>query len=140
MKKLNLKKYKDKYVSLKEIYRTIRKGLIFNNKQMSYSVYFNIMVVFLNEFIKQLAKEKEKVKLPKKMGSLFIKKELHKRPFHVQIDINESEKKGEIVKYKVPILNDYYNKLVWERASQYKRYKILPLKRFKELINTVKEY
>ena len=93
MKKLNLKKYKDKYVSLKEIYRTIRKGLIFNNKQMSYSVYFNIMVVFLNEFIKQLAKEKEKVKLPKKMGSLFIKKELHKRPFHVQIDINESEKK-----------------------------------------------
>ena len=54
--------------------------------------------------------------------------------------INESEKKGEIVKYKVPILNDYYNKLVWERASQYKRYKILPLKRFKELINTVKEY
>ena len=140
MRKLNLKKYKDKYVSLKEIYRTIRKGLIFNNKQMSYSVYFNIMVVFLNEFIKQLAKEKEKVKLPKKMGSLFIKKELHKRPFHVQIDINESEKKGEIVKYKVPILNDYYNKLVWERASQYKRYKILPLKRFKELINTVKEY
>ena len=140
MRKLNLKKYKDKYVSLKEIYRTIRKGLIFNNKQMSYSVYFNIMVVFLNEFIKQLAKEKEKVKLPKKMGSLFIKEELHKRPFHVQIDINESEKKGEIVKYKVPILNDYYNKLVWERASQYKRYKILPLKRFKELINTVKEY
>jgi len=140
MKKLNLKKYKDKYVSLKEIYRTIRKGLIFNNKQMTYSVYFNIMVSFLNEFIKQLAKEKEKVKLPKKMGSLFIKKELHKRPFHVQIDINESEKKGEVIKYKVPILNDYYNKLVWERASQYKRYKILPLKRFKELINTVKEY
>tara|TARA_A100001201_G_C4053545_1_gene190380 strand:- start:256 stop:678 length:423 start_codon:yes stop_codon:yes gene_type:complete len=140
MKKLNLKKYKDKYVSLKDIYRTIRKGLIFNNKQMSYSTYFNIMVLFLNEFIKQVAEEKEKIQMPKKMGKVYIKKELHKRPFHVQIDVNESERTGEIVKYKVPILNDYYNKLVWERASQYKRYKILPLKRFKELINTVKEY
>ena len=140
MKKLNLKKYKDKYVSLKDIYRTIRKGLIFNNKQMSYSTYFNIMVLFLNEFIKQVAEEKERIQMPKKMGQVYIKKELHKRPFHVQIDVNESERTGEIVKYKVPILNDYYNKLVWERASQYKRYKILPLKRFKELINTVKEY
>ena len=140
MKKLNLKKYKDKYVSLKDIYRTIRKGLIFNNKQMSYSVYFNIIILFLTEFIKQVAKEKEKIQMPKKMGQVYIKKELHKRPFHVQIDVNESEKTGKIVKYKVPILNDYYNKLVWERASQYKRYKILPLKRFKELINTVKEY
>ena len=140
MKKLNLKKYKDKYVNLKDIYRTIRKGLIFNNKQMSYSVYFNIIKLFLTEFIKQVAKEKEKIQMPKKMGQVYIKKELHKRPFHVQIDVNESEKTGKIVKYKVPILNDYYNKLVWERASQYKRYKILPLKRFKELINTVKEY
>tara|TARA_R100000329_G_scaffold140828_1_gene123304 strand:+ start:957 stop:1379 length:423 start_codon:yes stop_codon:yes gene_type:complete len=140
MKKLNLKKYKDKYVSLKDIYRTIRKGLIFNNKQMSYSVYFNIIILFLTEFIKQVAKEKEKIQMPKKMGQVYIKKELHKRPFHVQIDVNESEKTGKIVKYKVPILNDYYNKLVWERASQYKRYKILPLRRFKELINTVKEY
>ena len=140
MKKLNLKKYKDKYVSLKDIYRTIRKGLIFNNKQMSYSVYFNIIILFLTEFIKQVAKEKEKIQMPKKMRQVYIKKELHKRPFHVQIDVNESEKTGKIVKYKVPILNDYYNKLVWERASQYKRYKILPLKRFKELINTVKEY
>ena len=140
MKKLNLKKYKDKYVSLKDIYRTIRKGLKFNNKQMSYSVYFNIIILFLTEFIKQVAKEKEKIQMPKKMGQVYIKKELHKRPFHVQIDVNESEKTGKIVKYKVPILNDYYNKLVWERASQYKRYKILPLKRFKELINTVKEY
>jgi len=107
---------------------------------MSYSTYFNIIVLFLNEFIKQVAEEKEKIQMPKKMGQVYIKKELHKRPFHVQIDVNESEKQGKIIKYKVPILNDYYNKLVWERSSQYKRYKILPLKRFKELINTVKEY
>jgi|TARA_A100001201_G_scaffold24852_1_gene28089 hypothetical protein len=140
MKKLSLKKYKDKYVSLKEIYRTIRKSLIFNNRQMSYSSYFNIIVSFLDELIKQVAEEKEKVQLPKKMGSIYIKKEFHKRPFHVQIDVNESEKTGKLVKYKVPILTDYYNKLVWERPTTYKKYKILPLRRFKELINTVKEY
>tara|TARA_R100001198_G_C5101227_1_gene133229 strand:- start:48 stop:470 length:423 start_codon:yes stop_codon:yes gene_type:complete len=140
MKKLSLKKYKDKYVSLKEIYRTIRKSLIFNNRQMSYSSYFNIIISFLDELIKQVAEEKEKVQLPKKMGSIYIKKEFHKRPFHVQIDVNESEKTGKLVKYKVPILTDYYNKLVWERPTTYKKYKILPLRRFKELINTVKEY
>lgn len=140
MKKLNLKKYKDKYVSLKDIYRTIRKSLIFGNKQMSYSVYFNIMTSFLSELIVEVAEEKEKVQLPRKMGSMYIKKELHKRPFHVQIDVNESEKTGKLVKYKVPILTDYYNKLVWERPARYKKYKILPLRRFKELINTVKEY
>ena len=140
MKKLSLKKFKDKYVSLKEIYRTIRKSLIFNNRQMSYSSYFNIIISFLDELIKQVAEEKEKVQLPKKMGSIYIKKEFHKRPFHVQIDVNESEKTGKLVKYKVPILTDYYNKLVWERPTTYKKYKILPLRRFKELINTVKEY
>ena len=140
MTKLNLKKYKDKYVSLKEIYRTIRKLLIFNNKQMTYSVYYNIIVDFFTELIKQVAVEKEQVRLPKKMGKIYIKKELHKRPFHIQIDINESEKTGQIVKYKIPILNDYYNKLVWERSSKYKRYKILPLNKFKRLINTIKEY
>jgi len=140
MKKLNLKKYKDKYVSFKEIYRTIRKNLIFNNKQMSYSTYFNIIIAFLDELIKQVAEEKEKIQLPKKMGSIYIKKEFHKRPFHVQIDVNESERTGKLVKYKVPILTNYYNKLVWERPTTYKKYKILPLRRFKELINTVKEY
>ena len=64
MKKPSLKKYKDKYVSLRDIYRTIRKGLIFSNKQMSYSVYFNIMISFLQELIKEVALEKEQVELP----------------------------------------------------------------------------
>lgn len=71
---------------------------------------------------------------------MYIKKEVHKRPFHIQIDIQESEKKGELVKYKVPIVDDFYNKLVWERPTTYKRYKILPLNKFKKLINKVKEY
>ena len=48
MKKPSLKKYKDKYVSLRDIYRTIRKGLIFSNKQMSYS--FTVLIISLNLF------------------------------------------------------------------------------------------
>lgn len=139
MKELKLKKYKDKYVSLKDIYRTIRKNLIFN-KQLTYSMYYKIVTAYMTELINSVAVDKEQFELPKNLGKLYIKKMEHKRPFHVQIDINESEKTGEIVKRKIPILTDFYNKLVWERPVKYKTYKALPLRRFKALINEVKEY
>jgi|TARA_R110000744_G_scaffold339895_1_gene445028 hypothetical protein len=139
MSELQLKKYKSKYISLKEIYRTIRKDLIFK-KQLSYSVYYKIITSYLTELINEVAINKEEFELPKLLGKLYIKKMSHKRPFHVQIDINESERTGVIVKRKIPILTDYYNKLVWERPVKYKTYKVLPLRRFKALINTVKEY
>jgi hypothetical protein len=139
MSELQLKKYKDKYIGLKEIYRTIRKDLIFK-KQLTYSVYYKIITAYLTELINQVAVEKEEFILPKKLGKLYIKKMEHKRPFHVQIDINESERTGEIIRRKIPILTDYYTKLVWERPVKYKTYKVLPLRRFKSLINEVKEY
>ena len=140
MKKLNLRKYKDKYKLIKDIYKPIRNELRVNNKRITYSTYFRVITCFLENVIHEVAVNKIKFEFPFSLGKLYIKKELHKRPFHVQIDINESEKKGELVKYKVPILDDFYNKLVWERATTYKRYKILPLNKFKKLINEVKEY
>tara|TARA_R100000951_G_scaffold44546_1_gene38063 strand:+ start:12352 stop:12774 length:423 start_codon:yes stop_codon:yes gene_type:complete len=140
MKELNLRKYKDKYKFIKDIYKPIRNELRINNKRITYSTYFKVITSFLEELIKEIAVEKAKFVLPYGLGKVYIKKELHKRPFHIQIDIKESEKKGELVKYKVPILDDYYNKLVWERPTTYKRYKILPLNKFKKLINRVKEY
>tara|TARA_R110002012_G_scaffold171303_2_gene336046 strand:+ start:2150 stop:2572 length:423 start_codon:yes stop_codon:yes gene_type:complete len=140
MKKLNLRKYKDKYKLVKDIYKPIRNELRVNNKRITYSTYFKVITCFLENLIHEVAVNKIKFEFPFSLGKLYIKKELHKRPFHVQIDINESEKKGELVKYKVPILDDFYNKLVWERATTYKRYKILPLNKFKKLINEVKEY
>lgn len=139
MSELQLKKYKDKYIGLKEIYRTIRKDLIFK-KQLTYSVYYKIITAYLTELINQVAVEKAEFILPKQLGKLYIKKMEHKRPFHVQIDINESERTGEIIRRKIPILTDYYTKLVWERPVKYKTYKVLPLRRFKSLINEVKEY
>ena len=122
MSELQLKKYKDKYISLKEIYRTIRKDLTFK-KQLTYSVYYKIITAYLTELINQVAVEKEEFILPKKLGKLYIKKMEHKRPFHVQIDINESERTGEIIRRKIPILTDYYTKLVWERpVNEVKEY------------------
>jgi len=88
MKKLSLKTYKNKYINIKDIYANINDVLVFNNKKMSYSVYFNILISFLQELIIELAQNKEQVQLPQKMGKMYIKKQLHKRPFHIQIDVN----------------------------------------------------
>ncbi len=140
MKKLNLRTYKDKYKFIKDIYKPIRNELRINGKRITYSIYFKVITCFLENIIHEVAVEKNKFVLPFSLGKMYIKKEVHKRPFHIQIDIQESEKKGELVKYKVPIVDDFYNKLVWERPTTYKRYKILPLNKFKKLINKVKEY
>ena len=64
----------------------------------------------------------------------------HKRPFHLRVDIKESDKLGKIIKYKVPILDDYYNKLIWIRPFRFCKCKMIPLSRFKRIINKVKEY
>ncbi len=140
MKKLNLRKYKSKYVALKDVYNSIKSTLTINNKRVSYSTYYKVITCFLRILMNQVAIEREKFTLPYNLGKVYIKKEQHKRPFHVRIDMQESEKQGQLVKYKVPILDDYYNKLVWERPTTYKRYKILPLNKFKKLINEVKDY
>ena len=71
---------------------------------------------------------------------VFLKKCKNKRPFHIRVYIAESERTGEVVKYKVPILDDYYNKLVWLRPKKFKKCKVLPLRRFKTVINETKEY
>ena len=59
----------------------------------------------------------DKMATPLKTGA--DKKE-HKRAFHYRIDINKSNKKGEKVIYKVPILDDYYYKIVWVRPHKYR--------------------
>jgi len=127
-------------VALKDVYNSIKSTLTINNKRVSYSTYYKVITCFLRILMNQVAIEREKFTLPYNLGKVYIKKEQHKRPFHVRIDMQESEKQGQLVKYKVPILDDYYNKLVWERPTTYKRYKILPLNKFKKLINEVKDY
>lgn len=77
------------------------------------------------------------VHLPNKMGYIYLDKKEHKRAFHYRIDINKSNKKGEKVIYKVPILDDYYYKIVWVRPHKYRNCKIMPLTKVKEIIKNI---
>ena len=73
------KKYKNKYVSVKDIFNTIKSGIriksVRTSRMLTYTEY-----------------------------------------------------------YKVPILDDEYTKVIWDRPYKFSKHKILPLKRFKEAI------
>tara|TARA_R100000544_G_C2206391_1_gene49523 strand:+ start:174 stop:614 length:441 start_codon:yes stop_codon:yes gene_type:complete len=132
------KKYKDKYVSLKDIYNSIKDSLRIEGQRgerpMSYAEYYSILEPFLDETINVIAKEQEVFKLPLKLGTVYIKKLPHTRPFHVRLDVEASKEKKEVVLYKVPILDEEYTKVMWDRPYKYNNYKILPLRRFKDII------
>lgn len=136
------KKYKDKYVSVKDVYNTIKHSIRVKSERgsriLSYSEYYAILSAFLDEVVDTVATKQEVFKMPSKMGNIYTKRLPHKRPFHVRIDIEETKKKGEVVLCKVPILDDEYIKLWWDRPYKYSKYKVLPLKRFKEQLNKQK--
>ena len=141
---MNIRDYKEKYVFLKDIFNKIKgsikvKGSV-RDRQLSYTEYRNVVSKYFDILINDTAVNRDKVKLPCKFGTIYMKKCKNKRPFHIRVDIAESEKRGEVVKYKVPILDNYYNKLVWLRPERFKKCKILPLYRFKKTIKEVKEY
>jgi hypothetical protein len=125
-------------VSIKDVYNTIKAGARVKSKygtrMLSYSEYYSIMEAFLDELIDVVVEEQEVFKMPLKMGQMYIKRLPHKRPFHVRVDYNKSKEEGQVVLYKVPILDDEYTKVMWDRPYKYSKYKILPLKRFKEKI------
>jgi hypothetical protein len=133
------KKYKDKYVSVKDIYNTIKHSVRVKSERgsriLSYGEYYSILSLFLDEVIHTVGKEQEVFKMPLRMGEMYTKRLPHRRPFHVRIDVKETAKKGEVVLYKVPILDDEYTKVWWDRPYKYSKYKVLPLKRFKEQLN-----
>ena len=141
---MNIREFKKKYTFLKDVYNKIRgeikvKGTT-KKRQLSYTEYRKIISKFFDILIEDVALKRDKSRLPYKFGTVYIKKCKNKRPFHIRLDIVESERTGKIVKYKVPILDDYYNKLVWLKPSRFRKCKILPLSRFKKVIKQVKEY
>ena len=131
-------KYKDKYVSIKDIYNSIKSSLRVKGERgdraMSYAEYYSIMEAFLDNTIDIVGRQQEVFKLPIKMGSIYTKKLPHKRPFHVRLDVRASKKENKTILYKVPILDDDYVKVMWDRPYKYNKYKVLPLSRFKEII------
>jgi nucleoid DNA-binding protein len=137
-------KFKDKYFFLRDVYNKIKGAIKIKGKarerQLSYKEYRDIVSKYFDILIEEVAENRNRVKLPARFGSVYIKKCEHKRAFHIRLDINETLKRREVVKYKVPILDDYYNKLIWTRPFKFCKCKIVPLSRFKKIINRVKEY
>jgi|TARA_B100000073_G_C23520855_1_gene487810 hypothetical protein len=141
---VDIRKFKDKYVFLKDVFSKIKKNIkvkgTIRDRQLSYTEYRSIVSKFFDVMIDEVASNREKARLPHRFGTIYVKKCKNKRPFHIRLDIAESERTGEVVKYKVPILENYYNKLVWLRPSKFKKCKVLPLSKFKKVIKEVKEY
>lgn len=125
-------RYKNKYISVREIYDSV-KGKIY--KKINYSLFYNIVKRYFEILIRDVVERNRSVSLPNQMGYVHLEERPHKRAFHIRADIKASKKKGELVYYKVPILDDFYKKLIWIRPTKYRNCKILPLGYSKRLIN-----
>tara|TARA_R100000700_G_C3135787_1_gene119312 strand:- start:315 stop:779 length:465 start_codon:yes stop_codon:yes gene_type:complete len=147
--KLFSRKHRDKYETARDIYNNIKKAVTikgewlkgqkkFREKQLDYKTYYSVIKKFFEILARDLVQKNELIHLPGDMGYLYLDKKQHKRAFHYRVDINESNNKGELVKYKVPILDDYYYKVVWKRPKKYSKCKIMPLGIFKEKIKKLK--
>jgi hypothetical protein len=132
------KKYKNKYILLREIYDNIKNNLYNGKKRMTYTVYYSIIKKFFTKLIREVVERLSLVHLPNGLGYIYLDKRPHKRPFHLRVDIEETNRTGELVKYKVPILDDYYYKLVWNKSARLVGSKILPLSIFKSEIKKLK--
>ena len=73
--------------------------------------------------------------LPNQMGYVYLDEKPHRRAFHIRVDNESTKEAGETVFYKVPILDDFYKKLVWVRPTKYRNCKIMPLGYSRKLIN-----
>jgi len=90
---------------------------------------------FFEILIRDVVERDRLVFLPNSMGYVYLDEKPHKRAFHIRTDIQASKEQGELVQYKVPILDDYYKKIAWVRPTKYKNCKILPLGYSKKIIN-----
>ncbi len=124
------RRYKDKYLTVKDVHDS-------SSKKLPYTRFYKIVKRFFEILFRDVVQRLDLVHLPNKMGYIYLDKKEHKRAFHYRIDINKSNKKGEKVIYKVPILDDYYYKIVWVRPHKYRNCKIMPLTKVKEIIKNI---
>ena len=127
-----LNKYKHKYISINDIYNIIKDKLY---KKINYSLFYNIVKRFFEILIRDLVLRKELIHLPAGFGYVYIDKKPHKRAFHIRVDREATLEAGKVIKYKVPILDDFYYKLVWMRPYKFRNCKIMPMGYFKKEIN-----
>ena len=125
-------RYKDRYILVKEIYKNIKDNLY---KKIDYSLFYKIVKRYCEIMIRDLVYRDRQVSLPNQMGYVYLDEKPHKRAFHIRTDMIASKNEGKLVKYKVPILDDFYKKIVWMRPTKYRNCKILPLGYSKKIIN-----
>ena len=107
------------YTTYKDIYNKISKRVRVEasgrkkTKSIPYSLYFNIVTKFFEILVRDLVIRKQRIFLPLNLGFLFVEKKEHTRAFHIRKDNTESKLKGEPVRYKVPILDNYYYKIIY---------------------------
>lgn len=139
------KKYRHKYTNIKDIWKSIRNKIKikrawsqrqnrFLEKNIQYKLFKDIVYRFFELLFEDVVNNKELVHLPCGMGYIYLDKKKNKRAFHYRVDINESNKQNKLVRYRVPILDDYYYKVVWVRPKQYSLCKIMPLTKVKKMI------
>ena len=105
------------------------------HKKIEYKLYYSIITKFFYILLRDISQRGREVQLPGTMGSVCLETVVQKRAFHYRVDNNATEKNKKTVFYKVPILNDYYTKLIWNRPKKYKTCKLIPLGYSKKIIN-----
>lgn len=132
------------YVTYKDIYKAISKRVRVEasgrkkTKSIPYSLFFKIVTKFFEILARDLIVRKQKILLPLGLGSLSLEQKEHRRAFHIRKDVKESKSKGFPVRYKVPILDNYYYKIKWTKFKKdlYKC-KLYPAKKVRELIKDI---
>ena len=130
------RKYKHKYISIKDIYHSIKDDLRFGKKGgvILFKEYYAVIKKFWEIVIRDLTERLDLIHLPMNMGYIFIGRNLHKRAFHYRTDFEESNKQQKLIKKRFPILDDYYYTINWGSKYKFFTCKILPLSRFKKAI------
>ena len=104
-------------------------------KNIDYKLYYNIIRRFFEILIRDVVERGHEVSLPNQMGYVYLDERPHKRAFHIRVDNEATKQAGETIFYKVPILDDFYKKLVWVRPTKYRNCKIMPLGYSRKIIN-----
>ena len=88
---MNIRDFKDKYVFLKDVFNNIKKNIKVKggkrDRQLSYTEYRNIVSNYFDILIEDVAVGRDKVKLPSRFGTVYVKKCKNKSPFHIRVDI-----------------------------------------------------
>mgnify|MGYP000022308325 CR=1 FL=1 len=85
-------KYKDKYTSIKDVFKHVKLMLY---KNIDYKLYYSIIRRFFEILIRDVVERDRQVYLPDGMGYVYLDEKPHKRAFHVRVDNEATKESGE---------------------------------------------